>query len=441
MNILSILLFNSTFLYYITILITTYLCSLFIYLKLSKTILSDLGFNKKITLIISSLFCPVLCAYLRTLDFAYFRLLFFLIMVSIFVFIGNKKYYSLIPTAIVSIAFSYFIEYFCIFSLSFVFYLLDFKDVFFINELCVAILQFILIYIFMRIKRFKNGLLFFDNKNNFGIGLLICGPLTILFSLHKDYLSIQFKTIIVFGILISAIGLFIWIRSAFKRYYRKRLKLRAEEYSKIELAEKEKEIEKLSNENTSLSSIIHLDNHIIQSIESELKALNNTNLTDKLLTSINQRNEYVNDLLIKSKNLASTGNAEIDAVLLDLYIKSASRGIDYNLNTDCDINYLLNNIIPVSDFEALLRNLITNSIVDIENNPEIPGRISIKISQPNDIYELTVMDNGVFNDNNSISDIVEKSNASILINKFDNNDSFTKSLTIIFDGLKNNTEL
>jgi hypothetical protein len=288
----------------------------------------------------------------------------------------------------------------------------------------------------MKIKRFKNGLLFFDNKNNFGIGLLICGPLTILFSLHKDYLSIQFKTIIVFGILISAIGLFIWIRSAITKHYRKRLKLRAEEYSKIELTEKEKEIERLSDENTSLSSIIHLDNNIIQSIESELKALNNTNLTDKLLTSINQRNEYVNDLLIKSKNLASTGNAEIDAVLLDLYIKSASRGIDYNLSADCDINYLINNIISVSGFEALLRNLIANSIVDIENNPDTPGRISIKISQPNDIYELTIMDNGVFNDNNSIPDIVEKSNASILINKFDNNDSFTKAITIRFDGVK-----
>ena len=233
----------------------------------------------------------------------------------------------------------------------------------------------------------------------------------------------------------------IWIRSAFTRYYRKRLKVKADEYSKLELAEKSEEIEKLSDENTFFSSIIHLDNHIIQSIENDLKALNSPELTDKLLISINQRNEYVNDLLIKSKNPASTGNAGVDAILANLYIKASSRRIDYNLNVDCNINYLLNNIIPISEFEALLRKLITDWIVDIENSPEAHGRIIIKISQPNDIYELTITDNGISKDNTqSISDIIEKSNASTITNNFDNNDSYTKSLTIRFDGLKNNTK-
>lgn len=348
----------------------------------------------------------------------------------------KDKYYISIPIYFISVGLSYCLEIICVFSLGTLFYCFGYREINLITEATSLLLQILLSILFMKIKRLKNGFTFLENKNNFGIGLLISGPIIILTNFQKEHMDNLTLTIFTVGIFISAIGLFLWIRSAFKRYYRKRLKLRAEEYSKIELTEKEKEIEMLSDENTSLSSIIHLDNHIIQSIESELKALNSTELTDKLLTSINQRNEYVNDLLIKSKNLASTGNADIDAVLLDLYIKSASRGIDYNLSADCDINYLLNNIISVSDFEALLRNLITNSIVDIENNPDTPGRISIKISQPNDIYELTVMDNGVFNDNNSIPDIVEKSNASILINKFDNNDSFTKSVTIRFDGVK-----
>ena len=380
-------------------------------------------------------------AMLRINEFPFYRLLFLIFVVASFCFIKIDNFFYILPISIIAIGISYFIELISVLILSIILFIMGFREIYIINDILSLIIQLSLVLFLLKIKRIRNGFPFFEDKSNFGIGLLISAPVILVTSLQKENANENVLTLIVFATLVFSIGIFFWIRSAITKHYRKRLKLRAEEYSKIELTEKEKEIERLSDENTSLSSIIHLDNHIIQSIESELKALNNTNLTDKLLTSINQRNEYVNDLLIKSKNLASTGNAEIDAVLLDLYIKSASRGIDYNLNTDCDINYLLNNIIPVSDFEALLRNLITNSIVDIENNPEIPGRISIKISQPNDIYELTVMDNGVFNDNNSISDIVEKSNASILINKFDNNDSFTKSLTIIFDGLKNNTEL
>lgn len=416
------------------ILETRYICSAYIYKKLNKI---EITKTRLLYVIISSITISCLCSFLKLQSFLYYGFLFLILSFITLVFLYKDKYYTSIPNIIISFGIEFCIESISVLLVGTFFYLLGFSEVNLFNESISCVVQFIITFLVVRIKRLRNGLTFFRDKNNFALGLTITGPILFLISLNKDYLPRTTMIIIITSIIISIIGILLWIRSAFKRYYRKRLKLRAEEYSKIELAEKEKEIEKLSDENTSLSSIIHLDNHIIQSIESELKALNNSELADKLLTSINQRNEYVNDLLIKSKNLASTGNAEIDAVLLDLYIKSASRGIDYNLSADCDINYLLNNIISLSGFETLLRKLITNSIVDIENNPDIPGRISIKISQPNDIYELTVMDNGISKENNnSIPDIVEKSKASILINKFNNNDSFTKSVTIRFDGLK-----
>lgn len=414
---------------------TTFFCSWYIFVKALKIHLN----NKRLIYVISlNIILPSLSMIARENGFLLNEIcLIIATLISLIILYKNKTDVAFI-TSVISVGISYIIDCINIIIVSIIFYSFNYV---YVNIYTISIINFLDILftvLFMRIKRFKNGFVFLQNKENIGLGLFISGIVTITMSLltQNELIPNTMITLIVFGIALSFVGIIIWIKTVFTRHYRKRLKLRAEEYSKIELAEKEKEIEMLSDENTSLSSIIHLDNHIIQSIESELKALNSTELTDKLLTSINQRNEYVNDLLIKSKNLASTGNADIDAVLLDLYIKSASRGIDYNLSADCDINYLLNNIISVSDFEALLRNLITNSIVDIENNPDTPGRISIKISQPNDIYELTVMDNGVFNDNNSIPDIVEKSNASILINKFNNNDSFTKSITIRFDGMK-----
>ncbi len=424
---------NIDFFRYFILLITSSFCTFYIYKK-SKNL--NLKWHLKIYSSLGIVLVSALGTVLRLNQIEYYRLIFIILIILFCTSLDIKNYFSSIPLSLISSGISYGLEIISVIITGTILFFIGINSSNIINDIFSSILQIILTLLFMKIRRFRNGIAFFNTKNNFEIGLFISGPILIIECLYKESMSVATITIFAIGIIISSLGLFFWIKRKITLHYRKRLKLRAEEYSKIELAEKSKEIEKLSNENTSLSSIIHLDNHIMQSLESELKALNSTELTDKLLTSINQRDEYVNDLLIKSKNLASTGNADIDAVLLDLYIKSASRGIDYNLSADCNINYLLNNIISLSGFEALLRNLITNSIVDIENNPEIPGRISIKISQPNDIYELTVMDNGIsIENNNSIPDIVKKSNASILINKFDNNDSFTKSITIRFDGL------
>lgn len=435
---MSIYFFANEYIKYDLVLSTNIICALYIFIKSTHIKLSILN---KIEICCFVVLIPFICSLLRFAQFPYHRIVFLLLSVLAFLIL-DKRFYVTIPNCFIAIGISCCFEIISALVLSIVFYAFGFREIWIINELCSTMLQIILTILFMKIPRMKNGFSFFENKNNFGIGLLISGPIMVLISLRKETISNFPLTIIAIGMFVSIIGLFIWVRSSFIRHYRKRLKLRAEEYSKIELAEKSKEIEKLSDENTSLSSIIHLDNHIIQTVETELKKLNSPEATEKLLTSINQRNEYVNDVLIKSKNLPSTGSAEINAVLADLYIKAASRGIDYNLNVDCDINYLLNNLFSKDDFEILLRKTITNAIVSVENNPDTPGRIFINISQPNDIYELTVMDNGITKDDiNLISEIIKESNASILTKNFDDNDSFTKSITIRFDGLKNNTAL
>lgn len=414
-------------------LFTDYFCSIYIYTILSKLKITK---NRVLYLTISSIAIPAIATFLRISNNPFYGIVFYIISILSIVVLNSKEYKTIIPTMSIALGIQYFAELLSIILLVTVFLLFNYFKTNIFTEICTSVLQFTIVFFIMKIRRLKNGLNFLQDKKNFGIGLFISGPVVILTCLQKDYMSDNLLSFVAIGITISSIGLIFWLRSAITHHYRKRLKLRAEEYSKLELAEKSREIEKLSDENTSLSSIIHLDNQIIQTIETELNKLNNTEPTNKLLISINQRNDYVNSVLIKSINLASTGNAGVDAVLLDLYIKAASRGIDFNLNTDCDINYLINNIITKNDFEALLRELITNSIIAVENNPEITGRISINISQPNDIYELTIMDNGIFKDNNnSIPDTIEKSKASITTNHFENNDSFTKSVTIRFDGL------
>lgn len=422
------------------VLFTSYFCSIVIFSKLSNT---SLQAKQKLKIIFYIIIIPTLSALLKSINFPLYGFVFLFLTIISFASLKKQKYYQLVPTIVLSLGVQYFIEVLSIIVLITPFYLCKYYDVNLITELCTSCLEVLFTFLFIRIKRIKNGLSFLSKKNYFGFSLLIAGPTLFLINIQKDYFSSYYLTIIAICFFISAIGLLLWIRSAITSYYRKKLKVRAEEYSKIELAEKQEEIEKLTNENASLSSIIHLDNHLINMLEITLENYKNDNSVNDLLILSKQRNEYVNSKIINEKLLPTTGNIEIDSAISDMYIKAASRGIDFTLNVDCDINYLIHNIIEQADFEELIRSCITNSIVDIESNPDAIGKIIIKISQPNDIYEFTIMDNGVTNDNNTkaISEIIDKSNASIKTNTFDNNDSFTKSLTIRFDGLKNNTAL
>lgn len=428
----------NTFFRYLLILYTNYISSTILYVKISKITLTK---YKYLYLLLSSTIICITCAYLGSQDFWGFRICYELLLSISFVLLFHKKYYISLPLCIVSICISYISEITSVLLFSVIFFIVGYNNTNILNEFFASILQIVLVLIIMRMKRIKNGMPFFTETSNFGICIVLSGPVFVCSCLQKQLIPNIMLSVIFIGIAISSTGLFIWLRSAFTRYYRKKLKARAEEYSKLELAEKNKEIERLTTENASLSSIIHLDNYLIKELETSLKNKNDET-TNNLLILSKQRNEYVNNQIINEKLLPTTGNDDIDAVISDLYIKTASRGIDFTLNANCDVNYLIHNIIEQTDFEELIRSCITNSIVNIENNPDTNGKILITISKPNDIYEFTIMDSGIIKDDSikSISEIIEKSNASIKTNTFDNIESFTKSLTIRFDGLKNNTE-
>ena len=425
---------------YLIILSTRYICALIIVHKACKIkpTKHNIIFFSLCTIIIS---CT--CSFLEASNIPFYILL-FIILTIISVLIKFKRYYLFIPASFISSGISYFFEIIGVIIIGSIFYFFkcDGPDIF--SDILTSIIQLSLTILLFKIKRMASGFRFFENKNNFGVGLLISGPILVLEGIYKKNLELNTNAFLLFALLISAFGLFLWIRSAITRYYRKSLKAKAEEYSKLELAEKKKETEKLLNENLTLSSIIHLDNYLIDTLETTLNILHTNPENSKAINTLRiltkQRNEFVNDKIIKDKILPTTGNSVIDTVFTDIYIKSVSRGIDFNLNVDCDVNYLIHNIIEQADFENLIRSITTNSIVDIESNPDTNGKIMITLTMPNDIYEFTILDNGVVSEDNinSILETINKSNASIRIKEFNNMDSFTKAITIRFDGLRNN---
>lgn len=448
---------------YALTLLTNYFCSLYIFIRVSKIKLNP---SKKLYISFLTVIITCICTFLRIVNFSYYGFIFLLLTILSFFFLKKDKYYITLSTIIISIGISFCLEILSLCVLVSIFVAIGYYNVDLFTEFISVILQFTLVFFFMKIKRIKNGFAFFENKNNFGVSLLISGPLIILISLQKTQIPNTILTIVGIGLLISTLGLLIWIRSAITHHYRNRLKKRAEEYNQNELLEKDKEIEKLTNEISSLSSIVHRDNHLMSSLETIINDLKNNpdelhkqKLFDELLTLAKERNGFINDKMINDKILPSTGNGIIDGALGNMYIKSAARNIDYNLAVSCDINYLINNLISQTNLETLLCDHIKDAIIAIENNPGISGKILISITMTNDIYEISIMDNGIPFEIETLKKLgleritthkdsggsgigfmttfetLNNSGASLIITEYETPTPFLKSITFRFDGL------
>lgn len=319
----------------------------------------------------------------------------------------------------------------------------------------------------MHLRRLKNGLSFFYNKDNLGIGLIISGfIITAVFLSNQIYITNSILTILMIGSFISSIGLFLWIRKSITEHYRKKLQAKADEHYQNTLTEKEQQIEHLNNSNAFLSKIVHRDNHIMSSLQhtiTKYKVSDNPNEREKLLNEILTLAQERSDLIVKeqvnTKVLPTTGISLINGALSNMYIKATAHNIDFNLIINQDIHYLVNNLITQTDLETLLCDHIKDAIIAINSNEDIKGKILVTITMNDDIYEISIKDNGVEFEVDTLAKLgleritthkdtggngigfmttfetLKKSNASLIITEHKTKTPFSKSITFRFDGL------
>ncbi|MGN1130039.1 MAG: hypothetical protein ACI4Q8_01715 [Ruminococcus sp.] len=268
------------------------------------------------------------------------------------------------------------------------------------------------------------------------------------------------------GAFISSIGLFLWIRKSITEHYRKRLQAKADEHYHNTLAEKDEYIEQLSNSNAYLSKVVHRDNHLMSSLKYSIEQYKNCNdetekqkILDEILTLTNERE----DLLIKeqkaNKILQTTGSAVIDGALGNMYVKAVAHNIDFSLAVNDEIHYLINNIITQTDLETLLCDHIKDAIIAIDSNNITSGKILVTIGMIENIYEISIKDNGVDFDIDTLSKLglkrvtthkitggsgigfmttfetLNKTGTSLSITEYENKVPFSKSITFRFDGM------
>lgn len=371
------------------------------------------------------------------------------------------------PMSVIMLGISYCIRFICIFLCSIIgyFFALNPKDIF--SDIIVLIINMTATFLIMKIKRLKNGLSFFDDTNNLGIGLLLSGFIVIVVMIvsGEKEIYISFYPILAIGMVISSIGAAVWIKNSITRHYKSRLQQKADEHYNSIIEEKDNIIDELTKSNNFLSKIVHRDNHLMTSLQYSLNELSDCNnsegqkqIIEEILTLAKERNELVLHEQAENKILAKTGNSVIDGALMNMYIKATAHKISFDLIANADVSYIINHFISQTELETLLCDHIKDAIIAVDSCGRQNGSILASISNSDGIYEISVQDNGIEFEPDTLQklgiervtthkdsggngigfmtsfDTLRKADASLIITEYGADKPFTKSVTFRFDG-------
>ena len=334
----------------------------------------------------------------------------------------------------------------------------------FVSLVGVISIYSILVYIILKIKRLKKGIIFLQKKFKdeytdiivFNISLLL-----LLFIMYiSNYTRIVTKTLGFYFVIFSII-MFITIQKSLQLYYKQKLQEREVEEIKEELKNKNKEIEELEKENLKLNKKNHSIAHKQKSLEYELEqmGLNNQIMTENhVKDKIESLSKEIQNETV-SIELTKTNIDKIDSMLKYMQSECIKNKIDFQLQVNGNIHHMINKHIEKEDLEILIADLIKNAIIAINHSENINKSILVRLGLIDGAYSLYVYDSGIeFEIDTLINlgiksstthakdggtgmglmntfDTLKKYKASLIIDEYGKpvKDNFTKVIKIIFD--------
>lgn len=247
-------------------------------------------------------------------------------------------------------------------------------------------LQFLFIYRLFRIRRFQNGMPFLYNMYNkyykykhsipSGGMILSLFVMTLYFMIQKMSLTSLPKVLLLFSLLLLATAVICWWRRKITQSYIE--KLRASEVESLyeQVADKEREIEKLKQHNDSLARIIHKDNKLIPAMEMAVEEYLNRasamtpeeavqygmDLLTRLQTMSADRKGILEHYREENNTHPQIGLCTIDAVLSYMEKRARSHNILCKFKSDKDLKNILPGYITEADVSHLLSDALENAI-------------------------------------------------------------------------------
>lgn len=275
-----------------------------------------------------------------------------------------------------------------------------------------SVFQLILSFLLFRIRRFKNGFPFLFRKYAVVISLIVAGTILTLVTWVKVYFTVDdytYTPLLILGISVVGVGIIIWVRRGIKSYYRKKMKERGIEMLEQELAEKEREINQLTEQNNILRTANHKTIHKLAAMEQSVSLLAcklhssilSSEMSEELAVTLEDikrlSQEYQNDIKqIKArKPLPSTKIKMLDDIFEYFSEQCSENGIDFNLRVTGSIPYMTEHLIPQSMLETMIGDHIQDAIISVNASDNNFRSILVLLGLVDEYYELAFYDSGI----------------------------------------------
>lgn len=268
-----------------------------------------------------------------------------------------------------------------------------------ISLVIIITIYILLLFFVMKSKRIKYGFSFLTSKskNDYFDFVMISLSVIILFLIvvlkNNDFLITERMGIFV---IMFAIIMFITIKKSFQVYYKQKLLMKQLEEAENEIINKQKEIEKLEQENLNFSKKSHSMAHKQRALEYKLNHLLMKEETSKELEIKTEIEKLSKELYqIPIEDLPSTEITQIDDMLEFMQSECVKNKIDFNLQIIGNVYHIINNIITVEQLEILIADHIKDAIIAIKHTDNINKSILVKLGKINECYGLYIYDSGI----------------------------------------------
>lgn len=337
----------------------------------------------------------------------------------------------------------------------------------YINISIIILLDMEIIHYFLENTKIKKGLLFLHEKLKedyfeiliLNISVIILFTIIIL-SNYDKLVSRSFWL----GLVVSSIIMFITIQKSLQLYYKQKMLIQDLNETKAELEQKNEEIRQLEQDNLNFSKKSHSIAHKQKALEHKLnKIMKNAEIVEEndIKNRINEiSQEIINtDTTIK---LTKTNIQNIDDMLEYMKSECVKNKIEFELQLNGNVYYMVNNFVSKEDLEILLADHIKNAIIAINYSDNVNKSILIRLGIIDGIYSLYIYDSGIEFEIDTLKnlgkkpstthadsggtgmgfmntfDTLNKYKASMIIEEYGkpSRDNYTKAIMIKFD--KNN---
>ena len=337
---------------------------------------------------------------------------YFLYSLAISLTVNTNILHGLVSN-IISVSFS-LIAMFVSTIINFIIYKLMFFDITIetiIEYVTIGIIQFLLIYLFFKIERFKYGFSFLQGKetmnkeNTSKIGILV-SSIIIAISLVLSTYSRTTSKILIAILILGGILMIYWIKKSITKYYKEKMKERTVEIQQEQIKQQDERIKDLQTELADVLQINHKYSHRISAMEKAVTKLGtklqaNEEFAEEygdILSSIKKLSkEYKEEVasVIKETKLPKTNIFSIDNLLEYMKQESEKDKIDFKLNLDFDINEILETKIPQNKLETMLADHIRDAIIAINCSENKERKIKVVLDKEDNNYQIKFYDTGI----------------------------------------------